>query len=147
MGDDANQVGRILKNQGNDAADALRRYVPKPRKVERARDIFDSLVPYTMEFETHANERTVVLNLMFYPPPPSNCCSNNLCSACETFADGSQVIQLDRPYIQDSVLVYIRGIRRTTFTQTNPATGVVTINSSIAVGDVVRVCYVYSLEA
>lgn len=144
MGDDANQLGQSLRKQRQNADTALKRYMPKPKKIERVLDVFDALIPFSMEFSTTPNEDRVIMTLHFRPPPPARCCANNLCSICETFSDGVEVIQLGRPYIANSVSVFINGIKRTSFTQTSPSTGVVTLTTSVAFGTIVRVCYVYS---
>jgi hypothetical protein len=146
MSDYARQVGRELNQQGQDTHDALNRYAQRPVALERARDIFDPVVPFEMEFYTDKPQSKVMLDLFFLGPPPSKCCSNNLCSKCEVFADGSEVITLERPYVAGSVIPYVKGTRRTAFTETSPETGVVTINTTVAVGDVVRICYVYLYE-
>ncbi len=142
MSDTLKQVGREIRGQRNDAKDALNRYARIDHKIERVRDVFDSELSFKMDFETDTNS-TVTMNIFFSPPPPSSCCSNGFCSACEVFADGEQVITLDRGYIPGSISLFISGTQRTTFEETNASAGIVTITIPVAVGDVVRICYIY----
>lgn len=144
MSDTANQVGKVIKSNNRNAQRVLKRFVPKLRKIERVLDTFDSAVPFTMEFHTKHNETAYKLDLIFRPPGPSICCDQFLCAACESFADGNETITLQRPYRPNSVTVYVRGkLRPEEFTETNPTTGVVTVNLNIGPGTVVRVCYIY----
>jgi hypothetical protein len=143
MGDDFRGLSRIFKQGGKDSSDALKRYSPIRPRLERILDIFDSVVPFNMEFYTKANETTVMLNLYFNEAPPTNCCEANLCAICEFFSDGEEIIQLERGYIEGSVSVFIDGALRTTYVETSPVEGIVTITIAVAVGTVVRICYVY----
>lgn len=146
MSDGLNQIGKAIRGQRNDSNDALNRYSRTRKQIERVRDVFDVEVPFNMEFNTKGKFSTVSMNLYFSPPPPSSCCSNNFCSVCEVFADGDTHIVLERGYIENSVVVFIRGIKRSTFTQTDPAGGIIDLTTSVAVDDIVRVCYVYEYE-
>jgi len=145
MGDKADQIGKIIKKNQTNAQHALKRYVPLLRKIESVRDTFDSDIPFDMEFNTKPNESIVTLSLFFQPPGPTTCCEDFLCSACESFNSGDQVITLNRGYIANSVSVYINGHKRTTtdYTETSPSGGVVTLIKNVTELDVVRICYVY----
>lgn len=55
----------------------------------------------------------------------------------------NRVIQLSYPYVQDSVYVIVNGQPTTSFTQSDPDNGIITLTTS---GTFIRICYVRQIE-
>lgn len=110
--DNLQQVGKDLGQIKVNTATALRREYPKRPAVERARDIFDSLVPFEMEFEVDVPHGTITLDLVFSRPPDNDCCASCICSICEIYTSGF-IFTTTYAYASNSVRV-IRVINSTT---------------------------------
>ena len=80
--DKLNQIGKYIGKTQNNADDALKRYSANIPKVERVRDVFDRVIPFTMTFMTEDYHHGVSLDLFFRPPPPSACCEDCFCVVC-----------------------------------------------------------------
>lgn len=107
--DNLNQAGKAIKKIKDNASYASKK-VFIDRKIERSRDVFDTTVPFEMEFKSYHKKDRVTLDLKFTKPPPrkgcnADCFSNN----CETFTftDGlDHIVQLNSDYISGTVRVF-----------------------------------------
>lgn len=145
MTDSIKQIGKNIKQISENSKNALNRYAKKLPAVEKIRDIFDSRIAFNHKFKVPSTTQRVKLSLNFSPPPPSGCCGDCFCTACETFRDGNEAIQLQYPYISGSVNVFINNNRTTNFSQTDPDAGIITLGTSVTANvDEVKVCYVYN---
>src|SRR5262245_50598666 len=104
--DNLNQVGKYIGKTQKETDFGLKRYHANIPQVERARDVFDSEVPFQMTFETHTGQERVTLNLIFNLPPPLGECNSGCVQAiCQTFdvTPGDHLLTLDSPYNAGSV--------------------------------------------
>jgi len=146
MSDDLNQIGKHLNETRKEANEALAKEVPHRPTIETVRDVFDNVVPFVMLFKRREQFPTVLLNLEFFGPPPNiGCCADCYCTVCQPFYDQtSSVLQLYRAYLPDTVSVYINNARVTTFVESSPTDGVVTLTQPLTGAALVKVCYIYS---
>lgn len=86
--DQLNEVGKYLKTTRDIANRAIKKNRPYRPSVERIRDIFDTEVPFTMEFNISKNQKNIKLDLEFNKPPPlKQCLSGTDCPRmyCDLF--------------------------------------------------------------
>jgi hypothetical protein len=148
--DTVNELGRELNKTRNRADRALKTASPEYGMAERARDIFDPIVPYTMSFRVPRKGMQIRANMQFeYPPPNSGaggCCGDCYCAICERFLVSeitSTSILLNRPYVPGSVRVYNGEIGISVgVTESDPDAGILYLDACLG-SDTVTICYVY----
>src|SRR5260221_14350867 len=88
MTDRLNQLGKDLNQSKTDTSHVLTRpLIPTPL-IERARDIFDAIIPFELVFDVPRNITRTSLDLFFMLPPRTQstcCCGGCFCSTCEYF--------------------------------------------------------------
>lgn len=141
--DSTNQVGKALKNTDVNVNYALAKDFSRNFRVERARDIFDSIIPFEMDFPVDIVNETTTVDLWFYPPPPSCCCTQCNCANCETFSGNDPVLITNHPFIPETVHVFLNDTPTTNYSLTNSTT--ITLGFTPTITDVVSVCYAYGI--
>lgn len=135
--DSINQLAKTFNDIDSTASYASKKHPPKKR-VERAADTFDSLIPFEMEFRMYEKE-SASLYLYFKQAGPSSCCGICYCSYCENFSNET-VITLSRGYITQTLNVFVNDIKVTDFEELDPDLGTLRLNTT---GASIRICYVY----
>src|SRR6185295_5846033 len=145
--DKLNQVGKAIRKIKTDVDYATKKYHTNTR-IERTRDVFDSAIPFSMEFKTGDND-SVSLDLIFNKPPPlKGWGSGGVSGSCETFnfTDGADhLIRVSNiPYILNSVSVFRNGNKLPAYNyeETDPLNGLVFVQGSGG-NDEITICYVY----
>lgn len=141
--DTLNQVGKSLGKTKKNAEYAVKRFSPNIPKIERTRDIFDSLLPFEMPFSSE-NGALVSLDLYFNKPPPISCRGNGtfgMCCQNFTIAGNSLLTITNPPYQPGSVTVILNGVLLTPnvqFEERDPTVGLVYVQGT----GFLDVCYV-----
>lgn len=140
--DSINQIAKIVNNI-KDTSDFAAGRKPRKKRVERALDTFDLLVPFTMDFRATEKNSTYI-SLYFKPPAPSACCGTCYCSVCEQFSN-NLTITLTYGYISGTVNVFVgsdihNAVQVTDFTELDPDAGTLQLGTT---GEFIRVCYIY----
>jgi hypothetical protein len=146
--DNLKQVGQFIKNTRKGVDHALKRYHGDIPKVERTRDIFDSEIPFEMNFSTEKPGERVLLNLNFNKPPPMNdCVADCLEARCESFTlqPGNHIVQLAQGYTAGTITVFVDAVPvlDSDFDEVDPANGTVYIQSESLDTYVATVCYTF----
>lgn len=145
MSDSLRQIGKYVKKSNKEGNHSLKRPLPTDPTIERARDIFDPEAEFRMDFYIKPYNTRTVLTVQFKPPPPTSCCGGCQCQVCEVFLDGNEELIVSYPYLAGTVRIYYNNINFTTFSETNPNTGAVTLTSEVVAGQEIKVCYVHSI--
>lgn len=150
--DSLNQLGLELKKTSDVAKKALNKNNIEYGIAESARDIFDSIVPFTMNFSITRKNSSVFANLIFEPPPPidgtGNCCADCFCSICESYLFSDFINRealTTYPYIASTIKVYDSYGQTYLVTETDPAAGIVNLGYD-PIGDstnIIYICYIY----
>lgn len=133
------KLGQVKQNTDQ----ALRKDFPKIPIIHRARDAFDSAMPFDMEFETYPTG-SEYLTLIFTPPPPSPCWGQGcLSGTCEFYRGTDTVLTTLNEFISETVVVFKDEIVTSSFT----ITGVnqITLGFTPLATENIKVCYVYEL--
>lgn len=145
MTDKLNEVGKELGRIKRNSEAALRRYNPKQPKIERARDVFDDVIPFEMEFETDEIDKLMFIDLYFNKPPPLKGCNGRYTIPCEDFAlsAGDHLIQVTSRYKPGSVTVFRDNVKLSSpaFYEYDPINGLVWVQGSEIIS-VFNICYV-----
>src|ERR1041385_1525757 len=138
--DELSQLGKGLKKTQEDVDYALSRAHPIGPRIERSRDIFDSIVQFEMFFKTDEHESEMLLSLVFSPAPNNCCCTICTCSICEFFTGQTSPVFITSHDILDptTVNVYFNDIKITDFTVTGDAE--VTLTIPVTVDDEIKIC-------
>lgn len=139
--DNLNELGKILGKIKHDTEYALTRDYPKKPLIHRIRDIFDSKIPFDMEFEVPNNKGSTYLNLFFTPPPPSPCAGGCFSGICEVFMGTDTILTLSYDIINESIWVYRDEVVTTNYTITTQKK--ITLGFTPSANEVIKVCYVY----
>jgi len=111
--DNLNEVGKYISKSRDHADRALKRSRPNRPGVERTRDIFDPVVPFSMNFNVAKTQKRVSLDLEFNKPPPgSNCMTgSDIRMSCESFTveSGDHELRVSQPYFPGTLAVYVNG--------------------------------------
>src|SRR6185369_7255488 len=138
--DGMRQVGKQIGSMKKTADYAARKH-RRFKRVERALDTFDRIVPYSMDFR--ASDKDVVnLSLHFKSPAPSLCCGSCYCSVCEDFA-GPVDVTLTYGYISGTLNVFVDKVPVYDFVEVDPNAGTLHLNTT---GESVRICYIYYVD-
>lgn len=143
MNDNINELGKYLRETDDRTDAALSRYIQPRARIERVRDVFDSVISFDMYFNTERDDQRVMLDLFFQEPIP---CHNDICSACETYeADqdypyGTLIVTTTHSYIAGSVTAYKNGVA-VAFSEVSPQQGKVKIKAYVFLGDIITICY------
>lgn len=133
--DDINQIGKYLKEAGRTADLAIKRVIEPSESVEKIRDVFDPEIPFQANVNIPYNASRVMLDLNFAPRLPSiGCCGDCVCGVTESYTSDSLIdgkIYTVNPYISNSTLVYLDGLRVTKgieYTESSPLDGQIWIH-------------------
>jgi hypothetical protein len=146
--DNIREVGKFVKQTRRDTDYALKRYHSKIPLVERTRDIFDSEIPFKMNFETKRKGNKVLLDLNFNKPPPLNRCKSDcLAATCESFVVEpgiDHLLTLQQPYIAGTTTVFINysQVLPSTFDEVSPESGQIFVQGTTT-STLITVCYSY----
>lgn len=149
--DKLREVAKKMEQMKRNTDEALRREYQKRAMVHRVQDVFDYVIPFEMEFESKYLNAPVDISLYFKPPPPSPCVGTGTgtigCYAgnCEYFT-GTTDNQLTvlYEYISNTVSIFYNGVPSELYTESGVKE--VTILSTPATTDIIKVCYVYHIE-
>lgn len=143
MSDTLKQVGKTIGKSKRDTEYNLTRYSQNFPMIERVLDIFDSVMPFVMEFITEIPKNNVSLNLYFYPLYNDK--------VCEIFDTTNEDIILAYPYVAGSTTARFKNtlLRRgedfsDDYYEDDPTTGEVVIGSAYFTdeeSDEFAICY------
>lgn len=145
--DNLNQVGKSIKNIKS-TADYASKKIQLNKRIERSRDVFDTGVPFDMEFRTDNKYDRATLDLKFTKPPPrkgcnAECFSNN----CKTFtfSDGfDHLVNLEVPYISQTLRIFRNRelLDASHYSEYEPEGGLVYVQGSGTANDEITICFV-----
>jgi hypothetical protein len=153
--DQVNELGKVLNKNARKAKHAAKKQQVEYPMGERARDIFDSIVPYSMIFRVPRKGASVSAEVRFELPPPldglGNCCSDCFCSMCEEYTFNqvdNQIILTTYPYIAGTVKVFDKKGLTSGVVETDPDAGIIDLNYyPVAEStNIITVCYIYKYD-
>lgn len=148
MKDSIKQIGRYIKENADKREIALKRVAPIIPITDRVRDLFDDKQPAEMVFRMPKDDTQVHLDLRFLPLPFN--LDNTLCGEChcrtsEYYYGGETEYTTVQNFEDDTIRVYIDGIRTTNFA----VTGVNTIDllDTTTIENIISITYVYAIPS
>jgi hypothetical protein len=144
-GDPIKQVGKSIAQTDQNAKAALRRAYPIVPKIERSRDIFDSIQAFEMFFDVERENYEVRVDFYFNKPPPV-CSISGAKMCCDEFVmgPGQQLLQTTSPYIAGDTFVTINGIVQTrgvNYEERDPDNGIIWLAGLSVTTQYIAICY------
>lgn len=145
MTDKIREVGKSLRKTRENSEAALRRYNVKHPRIERARDIFDDVIPFEMEFKTESQDSLFSMDVFFNKPPPlRNCKFGRFVTACTEFTvpAGDHLLNLGESYVPGSVTVFSNGteLSSANYYEYSPSEGLVFVQAPAGV-QIISICF------
>lgn len=142
--DNLSQLSKDIRQMRLNGDNSLRRYHAEKPRIEHARDIFDSIVPFEMPFTTYEHDGGTRMSLAFSPPPNTCCCTQCYCAQCDFFT-GTTDAALTTTHIifGDTAHVFFNDVEITTWTKTSSTE--ITLDFAPLETDQIKICYTYEI--